>query len=168
MSRIATLVRRRDEDGVALVLAVVVMVVIGLMSAAILATITSGVRNRGTLDNVRDREYAADAAIEAAIANLRNTGANPGFGSCAPSTPTFTVNDVTVRVGCTNVPRITQQGFLQRNVVFVTCEDTGAACDDDSGDERLHTIVRAQVNFEVGPSSPTVTKTYVQAWSVNR
>jgi hypothetical protein len=87
----------------------------------------------------------------------------PALRACGgPDTPPQ-LNNVRIRVDCTNVPTLTINGFVQRNVIFTSCVDTGAACTDAT------TIVRAQVNYEaLDAETPTVTKTYVQAWSVNR
>ena len=63
-----TKVRRMEgERGASLILAIVFMVVIGAISAAVLATTTSGLQDRVVLDQARNREYAADGAIEIAI-----------------------------------------------------------------------------------------------------
>lgn len=161
--------RARDEHGVALVLAIVTLVVIAMMSTAILSLVTSGLNNRDTLDTLRNREYAAEAAIQDAITAVRQL-ADPGFQQCGPfAAPTF--DGVAIHVDCINAPRLTT-GFLKiRNVIFVACQKVGAGngttCDDTAADVRLHTIVRAQINFVLPPGSPSVTQTYVQSWSVN-
>ena len=71
-----------------------------------------------------------------------------------------------MRVDCVNVPTLTFSGFLQRNVIFTACEDKGTDCDFASNNK---TLIRAQVNYQaLGPqSSPVVTGTLVQSWSVN-
>lgn len=155
-----------DERGVALVLAIVTLVVIAMMSTAIVSLVTAGVNNRGTLDKARNREYAADAAIEDAISQVRQL-ANPGFQPCGPTTPAA-FDGVSVRVDCINAPRITTGLLMLRNVIFVACENVGATCDDTAADLRRHTIIRAQVSFVLPPGSSSVTRTYVQSWSVNR
>ena len=53
------------------------MVIIGAIAGVTLAGITTGLKNRNNLDNGRDRDYAADAAIEYAIAAVR---IEPGSG----------------------------------------------------------------------------------------
>ena len=59
--------------------------------------------------------------------------------------------------------RSTRSGYLQRNVVFTSCVGTGSAC------TTANTIVRAQVNYEaVDAETPTITKTYIQSWTVSR
>ena len=155
---------RHDERGAALVLAIVFMVVIGGLTAAMLSSLTSAVNGRSVLDTVRDRQYAADAAVESSIARVRGIGgAGPARASCGgPDTPPL--NGVTIRVDCTNVPTLTRNGFLQRNVIFTSCMSTGTACTDAT------TIVRAQVNYESpdAGNNPLITRTYVQSWTVNR
>jgi hypothetical protein len=145
-----------------MVLAIVFLVVVGGIAAATLTSITSGLNNRRTLDTARDREYAADGAIEYEIARLVNAGpAGHGLAGCDSTPHFYTVGSIDIRAECVNVPQVTFGGFLQRNAVFTTCEKQGtSACTDDS------TIVRAQVNFE--STSGPITRTWVQSWSVNR
>lgn len=156
---------RRDEQGVALALVIGFIVLIGVVSSALLSSLISSVGQRATLDTVRDRQYAADAAVEASIARVRGI-ANPGAGLAACAGPdTRTTNGITIRVECTNVPTLTRKGFLQRNVVFTSCPDTAghAAC------TAATTIVRAQINYEaVDAETPVITKTSVQSWTVTR
>jgi hypothetical protein len=160
--------RRRvqhDEQGVALVLALAFMVLIGVVTTALLSSLISAVGSRSTLDKVRNRQYAADAGVEQAIATVRAVPApGPGLASCGG--PYFSsLNGADIRVECTNVPTLTTTGFVQRNVVFTSCADTQAntACTTAT------TIVRAQVNYEaLDAETPTVTKTYIQSWTVSR
>ena len=64
--------RREHEDrGAALLLAVGFVVVIGAIAGGLAGLATSGVNNRVTLEQVRNREYAADGAIENAISQVR-------------------------------------------------------------------------------------------------
>ncbi len=155
-------VQTRSEQGAALVLAIGVMVVIGLIATTSLALITTSVNGRATLDAVRNRQYAADGAVEATIAHVR-TVSSPGLGPCGGPYTYPALNKVAIHVDCVNVPTLTTSGALQRNVVFTACIDTGVLCTDSSA------IVRAQVNYEATSiSNPTITRTYVQSWSVNR
>jgi hypothetical protein len=169
--------RRRDERGASLVLAIVFLVVVGALTTATLAHITSGLNQRRTLDSVRDREYAADAAIEYAIADVRVApGPGPALSSCPPPSPPTTdhthfgyhyqVAGKAMRVDCINAPTLTFGGFTQRNVIFVACEDSGSDCGSPSGNK---TIIRAQVNYQaLGQlNAPVITGTQIQSWSVN-
>ena len=157
---------RRDESGVALVLALSFMVLIGLVTSALLNSLISSVDQRQVLDRVRNRQYAADAAIEQDIARVRALGGG-GAGSqpCASGPRTaYALNGFTIHVTCTNVRTSTISGFDQRNVFFTSCIDTG------SGEcTAATTIVSAQVNYEgEGLPTPTISKTYIQSWTVAR
>lgn len=160
--------QRRDEHGVALVLALSFMVLIGVLTTALLSSLMTAVSDRNVLDQVRDRQYAADAGVEQAIATVRTVPApGPALGSCGG--PYFSsLNSVDIRVQCTNVPTSTAvlaQIFVQRNVVFTSCIDThtNTACTPAT------TIVRSQVNYEaLDAETPNVTKTYIQSWTVSR
>ena len=159
-----------DERGVALIMAVVVMVVVGVITAAVIALLTTGLQHRASLDTLRNEQYAADGDIEAAIADVR---ANPlaGFNiaNCPRSWTTTAaqvpeLNGVAMRVDCTNAFSIAPGGYRQYNVTFVACATPNTPCDDTS------TILSAQVNFEAQQSGPnvTITRTYVQSWSVDQ
>jgi Tfp pilus assembly protein PilX len=155
-----------DERGASLVLAIAFMVVIGALAVATLSMITSGLNNRRTLDDVRDREYGADAAIQYAIAHVRTKnaiGGGPAVEPCEAGLPaSYTIDGDNYHVDCTNALAVTFDGFLQRNVIFVACRGTS---DCDPADE----IIRAQVNFQAlgGGNAPVVvTRTWVQSWSV--
>lgn len=144
-------------------LALAFVVLTAAVTSALLASLTSAVNERGTLDQVRDRQYAADGAVQQAIATVRAVAA-PGPGLAACGGPyTHTLNAVAIRVDCTNVPTLTRTGFVQRNVVFTSCVDTGVAC------TAARTIVRAQVNYQAADAeTPAVTKTWIQSWTVTR
>jgi hypothetical protein len=152
----------RDERGASLVLALGVMLMVGAIAAGLLAFITTSVNARPALNETRNRQYAADAAIEMSIAAVRNL-ASPGLTACG-GPRSATVNDVAITVECRNVPRLTSSGYLQRNVAFTACTGSGP-CDATT------TVIRAQVNFQSLSASPTsveITRTYVQSWSVLR
>jgi type II secretory pathway pseudopilin PulG len=156
----------RGERGASLILAIVFMVVVGGVSLITLSYITNGTNQRRLLEQARNREYAADGTIEQAIARVRALPA-PGAGVKSCGGPdTQTLNGFNIRVDCQNASTFTTRGLLQRNVIFTACEarSAGAHCSDGS------TVVRAQVNFKTtpGPGQSTVTRTYVQSWSVNR
>ncbi len=154
------------ERGAALLLAIAVIVVVGLIMASLFPLITTSLHDRTVLDSIRDREYAADGAIEFAVARVRGIGgAGPALAPCG-GPDARSANGVTIRVDCANVPTLTTRGYLQRNVIFSACVDTSpsVACTDASA------VVRVQVNYETPSSgpSPAITRTYVQSWSVNR
>lgn len=152
----------RDELGVALVLALSFMVLIGVVTSALLSSLISSVSGRAVLDDVRNRQYAADAAVEMDIARVRAIGGDgPAVAACGGFHTYSGLNGKTIRVECTDIP--IGGAFFQRNVVFNSCVNTGAAC------AAAATIVRAQVNYEAATiHSPVITKTYIQSWTVSR
>jgi hypothetical protein len=159
-------IRRRDERGASLVLAIVFMVVIGAVSGAVLSMLTSGLSNRVALDGARDREYAADGAIQAAVAQIRaipasQTYAGPGLP--CPAISNHQLNGVTIHTDCVAAPAVTRDLYRQFNVIFTTCAGTTGPCPN------AKVIIRAQVNFQAigSGASLQIQRTWVQAWSVN-
>ena len=129
--------------------------------------VTSGLHNRRSLDSTRDREYASDAAIEYAIAQVRALGVpGPAQMPCGPYVFSVPPNNVSMHVDCTPVPTRTFTGFLQRNVVFTACAGPiNVTC----GTGGSPIVTRAQVNFQALATTTVVvvTRTWVQSWSVN-
>src|SRR5262249_11990702 len=146
------------------------MVVVGAIGAAVIGNLSSGLNQRVALDKARDREYAADAAIQNGVGVIRaipasSTYARPGLSVC--SLADYTFNGLTMHVDCVGVPTVTRSGYLQRNVDFTAClaSDVAAgACPS------AKIIIRAQVNFQAVGSfaSLNIQRTWVQSWSVNR
>ncbi len=152
--------RPHEDSGAALLLAIGFVVMIGMISAGLAALATSSLENRDTLEMVRNRQYAADGAIEQAIVQASSFTCDT-----VPNTPIVnTLNGVSIRVdwlnACRSVTTSDDSPYLQRNVIFSACVNTGSPCND------VDVIIRAQVNFE--PASGPVTRTNVQSWSVNR
>ncbi|MCU1392488.1 MAG: hypothetical protein JWM34_916 [Ilumatobacteraceae bacterium] len=157
---------RHDDRGAALLLAIGFVVMIGAISAGLAAMVTSGVTNQTTLVAVRDRQYAADGAVETAIAEVRHDiTVNGSDCSSAAGVTRVHLDDVDVRVDWRNDCGVvrTADGFVvaRRDVAFDACIDAGASC--SSAD----TIINAVVAFDQD-SSGTVTHTAVQSWSVLR
>jgi type II secretory pathway pseudopilin PulG len=158
-------VRQRGNDsGAALLLAIGAVLMVSAISAGLTAAAASSMQNRNSLEALRNRQWAADSAIEVAITQVRalDCSSTTGF------TPD-TTNGVAIRVDwatdCSrSVPSSDSEAtpYLQRDVVFSACLNTNppSPCLD------ADVIIRAQVNFE--PASGAVTKTYIQSWSVNR
>lgn len=157
---------RRDHDrdhdrGAALLLAIGFVLLVSAIAAALAALITSSTSNSISLEEIRNRQYAADAAVHDAITKVR------ALDRSVPPTCGYQseLNDVEIRVDCENaitvLPSNDNQVLGQRNIIFVACPDTGSACD---GSE---VIIRAQVNFEQRFDG-AVTRTFIQSWSVNR
>lgn len=148
-----------QDSGAALLLAIGFVVMVGAIGGGLAALATSGMNNRNTLELVRNREYAADGAIEDAIAQVRGfTCATPGASISGPS-----MNAVAIRVdwvnSCVLVADSNGTPIEQRNVIFSAfCKTpTDATCNITD------VIIRAEVNFQDAPA-----KTFVQSWSVNR
>ena len=131
---------------------------VSAITAGMTAAAVSSVQNRSSLEILRNREYAADGAIELAIAQVRG-------GDCSSTGPrTDTTFGPAIRVDWTtdcSTGVLSSDGihvYPQRNVVFSACLDKSALCLD------ADVIIRAQVNFE--PQTGLVMKTSVQSWSV--
>ena len=161
---------RKSDEGAALILILGLIVMVSAVLGGLLGFISTSARGRVSLDATRARQYAADGAIEYAIAQVRNmpmlpVPLVPASSSCGPFT--HSLNGVSILVECTNALRsITGSGgaLFQRNVIFTACT-VAVACTPATA------IIRAQVNFEA-QSAPAgspliVTKTYVQSWSLN-
>lgn len=173
---------RRDERGATLILAIGFMVVVGGIGAGVVSSVATGFNGRTVLDRLRNREYAADGAVEFAIASVRQlseaTGdpGGPGVADCGGHDKTNhysrkgpdALNGIDIWVDCSN-QRTLVDGLLQRNVVFTACVDPGFV---DDGNPKCggSTIVRAQVNYQAKSAGAlmVVTRTWVQSWSVNR
>ncbi|MGO9873979.1 MAG: hypothetical protein ACLPVY_09290 [Acidimicrobiia bacterium] len=153
---------RRDERGASLVLAIALMLVAGAIGAGLAATVESGVNDSTVLAIARNREYSADGAIEHSIAQAR---ANGGFCPAATTTwPSF--DGFIMRVDCDNAPAVvisaTGTVVAQRDLIFSACDSTtGTTCTE------TNIVIRARINYSSSGIPPEITKTYVQAWSVN-
>jgi hypothetical protein len=157
--------RLHGERGASLILAIAFMVVIGGISSAVLATTTSGLQDRAALDQARNREYAADGAIEQTIVAARTLG-----GGCPTQpAPLITLDSFKLHVDCSSaglgVVGSTGTPVSQNNLLFVACSvPSGNVTTCTSSTGANPPIINAQVNFQ--GTAPTVT-TFVQAWSVN-
>ncbi|MBI5088131.1 MAG: hypothetical protein HZB15_04515 [Actinobacteria bacterium] len=158
---------RHTDRGASLIVTIGVMLMVGSISAGLISLTTSSLRNRDGLEQVRNRQYAAEGAIEEAIAQVR-VQPGPALEACNGADGFVldaTMNALAVRVDWHNACGVVRSSdgrvVAQRNVIFTACLDTGAACADAA------VITRAQVNFQQA-SSGVVTKVFVQSWSVNR
>jgi hypothetical protein len=161
---VTSLANSRDDDGAALILILGLVVVVSMIMAGLLGFITTTVRGRVPLDTARNREYAADAAVEHGISQVR-LAINAGGAVCAVPSYQHTVNSVAIRVDCRDASGFASAaGFnvSQINAIFAACPDVGAVCTDAT------VIVRAQVNFQKPSATSPVRRTYIQSWSVNQ
>jgi hypothetical protein len=152
------------DRGAALLLAIGFMVLVGFIVGGLSALISSGVGDTVTLKNARNRQYAADAAVQQDMVQLRIalvSNANPTWCNSAHTysdagTPSIKVACTSPTFGLTFSNGVI---YAKRNVTFLACTDTVAACTDSSATLAL----RAEVDFSKAGSSVT---TYVQSWSV--
>ena len=156
---------RAADRGSSLIITIGFVLMIGSIAGGLAGLITSSMNNRATLTQQRDRQYAADAAVEEAITVVRQLKQNTGE-ACqeASGRNSSKLNDIAIRVdwsnACTMVRGADGAVVAQRNVIFTACLDTGDVCVEES------VVVRAQVNFEQGLGG-AVQHTSVQSWSVN-
>ena len=160
-----------DERGAALIFAIVFVVVVSAIGGAMFSSLATGQYDRTTLDLTRNREYAADAAVEADIALVRSnltSGATPCPATPFSPSPSLESPPVPITVTCSYSQGETLSGFLQRNATF------SAKCTllQPPVCPNIGQIVGAQVNFQ-SPSpltaqQVTVTGTYVQSWTVGQ
>ena len=155
-----------DRDaGAALILAIGFVLMVGSIGAGMAALVTSSLNNRVTLEQARNRQYSADGAIAEAISTVR-AGVGGPLDSCTSAGGSIvdTMNEVAIRVewanACRTIMDATGAVVAQRNVIFSACEDTGSPCPS------AKVIIRAQVNFQQGETG-TVTRTFIQSWSVD-
>ncbi|MGH2722401.1 MAG: hypothetical protein ACRDJO_12500, partial [Actinomycetota bacterium] len=98
-------IRRRDDEGSALILALVFLSLFGIFVAVLLTFVDSSFR---TTTAVRDRGavvYEADAAVEGAIQSIRPYVGQGVFGAVCDSFAFGTaINGVAVRVECEGLP----------------------------------------------------------------
>ena len=156
-------VRGADRDrGAGLILAIGFVTLVGAITAGLSGLVMSGLNDRVILDHLRDRQYAADAAVEDAIAAVRGLSRSASCSSTG-GVRVSSLNHVAVRVDwrarCGVLRGSDGAVVAQRNVVFTSCEDTGVGC------AAGQVILSAQVNFEE-TGSGAVSRTFVQSWSV--
>ena len=168
---------RRDERGATLILVIAFMLVMGGIGAAVTSSVTTGLNGRIVLDQVRNRQYAADAGIESAIAAVRGLPL-PGYSPCGdPPGYASSLNGIAIRVDCVNklsTVATADGSFPQFNVNFTACDADPADATKQCGGPTTPIVIRAQVNYEgknagtvAGVPKLAVTRTWVQSWSVN-
>jgi hypothetical protein len=154
----------QSEQGGTLMLAIGFVLMIGAISAGLLGFITTSVSHRSSLEALRNRQYAADGAVEYAISTLRGAPTELNASACPTVYPPV-LNGFEMRVDCDHVlSMIVEDGLLlrQRSVIFNACVLTPA--DDPCAPDT--TVVSAQVTF--AQQSGLVIGTSIQSWSVNK
>jgi len=154
----------RGDRGATLIIAIGFVVMIGTIAAGLSSLVVSAMGDRLILAELRDRQYAADGAIELAVAHVRSLDvAHGGTCSAPPGHIVDVLNEQSIRVdwkhSCTSVRGGDGVVVQQRNATFVACPDTGAACTPSTA------VISAQINFQQSTAG-AVTHTYVQTWSV--
>jgi hypothetical protein len=167
--------RRADQSlhadsGAALILAIGFVLMVSAIGAGLFGLVISSLNNGTTLEMVRDRQYAAEGAVQDSIAQVRQQTGSP-LAACTAAGGSLVaapMNDTTIRVEWSSACRVVAitDGTLvaQRNVIFSACEVISSPTTPCT---EAGVIVRAQVNFEQR-STGAVTDTFVQSWSVNR
>lgn len=153
------------DRGAALVVAVAFVVMIGTIAAGLTAMVTSGLNTRAALQEIRDRQYAADGAVEQAIAAARSQIGLDALTCDDESASSATVNGVDIHVDrlviCDAAVGTTGLPVTQLSAVFTACTGAPAACAEED------VIVRALVGFELDADG-TVVHVPVYSWSVER
>ena len=86
------------DRGAALIIAIGFVVMIGAIAAGLTSMVTSGIGNRIALERLRDRQYAADGAIEVAVATMR-ISLDAGTATCGDAwAESANLNGVDIRV----------------------------------------------------------------------
>jgi hypothetical protein len=142
---VKAIIRRRrrahDEDGSALVLALLFLTVSAVVVSALLGFTTTSSSATSALRAARGTDYDTTSAMQAAIAKIR-VGATEGYaGSCLTGgyTPTWTLNNALrpLRVDC--FPQ--SSSATQRRVVLSVCPaSVSAPCPDNQSLLRVDVI----------------------------
>lgn len=130
------------EAGAVLVMALIFLVAIGLVMAALVTLAGTNLLATTNLQNQRDQEAAADAAVDGAIQELRTPSASVACPT--PLTHPVIVGTVTMDVQCLSQ---TPPGWTGRVVEFDACAAslTWTAC-------RTSAVLRAEVTYDDQPS----------------
>jgi hypothetical protein len=125
VSRSSTRHRRQDEIGATLLLALMFMVSGSLLIAGLMAWSGNDLRNVAAFKQSRTLNYAANSAIETAIANVRyTTNACPpaGLSISVPGPSTDPSQTLTIQVWCSPAsPQSEQPYAASRDITFAAC-----------------------------------------------
>ena len=142
--------RRRDEEGVALVLALIFLTACGLAIGGLMTFSTTTSSAATAFRTGRGYDFDANAAMNAAVATIR-VGT-----TCNSFTPAFTLNVPAraLRVDCYSL----STGGSQRNDLLSVCPSSvSAPCPDNKS------LLRANVVFY--DSGGTGSSLQIQTWS---
>lgn len=146
---------RRDDSGAALLIALGFVSLFGLAIAAILSFADTSLRAADTIQAQRNEVYAADAAVEKVIADIRSNANAGKFGGtpCDQSVPDL--NGFTVQVTCTADPSSGTGGGVGGTGDAIVTTATLASGEygiyrDASGDLGVGGNIRANSTIELG------------------
>ena len=107
----------RGDRGATLIIAIGFVVMIGAIAAGLSSLVVSAMGDRFILAELRDRQYAADGAIELAVAHVRSLDAAHG-GTC--SAPPGHIVDVLNEQSRTAILRLgaKQEGILRKHLIL--------------------------------------------------
>jgi len=94
----------RGENGAVLILALIFVIVTGVVGVALASLTSTNLSATSGLQAKRGAEFAADAAVDAAVQIVRYSGATFTSGTwapCAPNTQPLTMDGSTIWVECT-------------------------------------------------------------------
>lgn len=173
-------VRRRDESGAALIIALIFVIAVALIITALISLTGTNLASTANLQNDRSTEYAVDGVIDGGIQVVRpmtatttNLTSNCGLGSTTPIfDPTNGLNGFDLVAFCGDVG--TPNG--ERIVTFEACSSTNtsfASCQDNSLLEAVVTFVDEMCSFVSGNpvpscSSSTGYSVTTNSWTVKR
>ena len=152
--------RARDEEGSALVLALLFLTVSAVIIGGLLAYSNTSAASTTALRVSRSNDYDAQQVMDAAIAMVRTgtTCTSTGTTDVGPTTTQVPLNNTgrTLRVDCFAPTASVVAG--QRNYVLLVCPTVGSSspCTDTQA------VLSAFVTFYDSTSPPTIN---IQTWS---
>jgi hypothetical protein len=169
--------RTTNEDGAALIIALVFMVTMGLLIGVLVTLADTNLLATTHLETQRNWQYAADSALEIAVQTVRYT---PSSCASPEGLPSVVVppwpSKMSVTVWCASAPL---SGVGARQVMFWACPSTSSSdcqqlAENGGGETSNSLIARAQVLInDVTPSCPGFsnpcqpgTSLIVEQWSV--
>ncbi len=151
--------RACNEEGTALVLALLFLTVGGMIVGGLLSYSNTSAASTTALRVARGNDFDAQATLDAAIATVRtgtSTCSTSGSTAYTPATSLLNTPSRALRVDCFAPSGSVVPG--QRNYVFLVCPIAGSStpCTD------AQSLVSAFVTFYDSTSPPTIN---IQTWS---